>query len=91
MAVFLELKAVEKRLKIAFFNKFEAGRKRRELILYKATEKRLKTKKFFQSGDKQARDAISLLNRVNAEKNKEFTLNFKDFLFHHHKKQHVRT
>ena len=27
MAVFLELKAVEKRLKIAFFNKFEAGEK----------------------------------------------------------------
>ncbi len=40
MAVFLELKAVEKRLKIAFFNKFEAGRKRRELILCKATIKR---------------------------------------------------
>ena len=29
---FLELKAAEKRLKIAFFNKFEAGRKRREIF-----------------------------------------------------------
>ena len=82
MAVFLELKAVEKRLKIAFFNKFEAATKRRELVICKAARKRGK----ILSNRRQTGENLhfySLLNRVNTGKNKEFILNFKDFLYWH--------